>query len=255
MDIFTYFLAFWGGIISFFTPCSIVTIPTFIAFVGIESVSVSVSMKRGFMLSIVFGLGFSILYTIIGTAIIFIPHFWLSPNLVQFIGGIVIILMGILLLVGIFKPSKKVIGTSKNIKAVDKTLKAEQNNLNPNSEKSVLNENQTNGKKKVKYSMAFMLGLSQSASAFGCTGPIFGTVLTAIWSSPELGPAFFALFLYTVGLMIPFIIIGLSLGKINEFFIIKLARFSAKLEKILGLILIIFGFIYLWDAAAKLGFV
>ena len=58
MDPVVYLIALVGGLLSPFTPCSLVMIPSFISFVGIESTS----MRRGFLLSMVYGLGFALVF-------------------------------------------------------------------------------------------------------------------------------------------------------------------------------------------------
>ena len=99
MDPAIYFIAFSGGLLTLLNPCNLVNLFTFLSFISSEGKSV----RRGLFLSIVYGLGFSLIYAAIGIAVVFIPGFILKQTWLQVLGGVVIIIIGVLMVTGIFK--------------------------------------------------------------------------------------------------------------------------------------------------------
>ncbi len=71
-----------------------------------------------------------------------------------------------------------------------------------------------NTKRNPSYLRSIVIG---AIFAFGwtpCVGPILGAVLTLAWSSQTVGEGALLLVVYSLGLGIPFILIGLAWGKI-----------------------------------------
>lgn len=89
------------------------------------------------------------------------------------------------------------------------------------------------------YTGAFTLGFSLGFGAIGCLAPIFITII--IIAAPQAGLFFLYLFLYALGIMIPFIIIGTFIGKIEARFLVKLIKISGKLQKIVAIIILYIG--------------
>jgi cytochrome c-type biogenesis protein len=91
---------------------------------------------------------------------------------------------------------------------------------------------------------AFILGL---AFAFGwtpCIGPILATVLALAASEASLGAGVRLLFVYSLGLGIPFILAAAAMGP----FVVFLQRFKGylgKVEMVMGLLLVVTGVLML----------
>jgi len=235
MDPSIYFIAFSGGLLSFLTPCNLINLLSFISYATAEGKS----MKRGFFLSIVFGLGFSLTFSAIGLALIFVPGFILKQVWLQVVGGIIIMVIGVLMAIGVFKKRPK---NLTNPEESSNDIQDNNENFAAPSENSL-----------PTYSRSFILGVSLSTAGIACALPILIAVITAIATSADQIGGFLALFLYAFGMIIPFVFIGLGLGKINEFLVLKLVKITSKLQIIFGIILIILGFYLMYTALVILG--
>ena len=83
--------------------------------------------------------------------------------------------------------------------------------------------------------------------AFGwtpCVGPILGTILTLAWGSQTIGKGALLLVVYSLGLAIPFIIIGLAWGTIMPLWK-SINRHLGKISIISGCLLVIIGILIL----------
>lgn len=189
----------------------------------------SKSNRRTFIASLFFVLGFSLVFALIGilletvlTKVAYDARIWLSRA-----GGIIIILFG-LYLTGMFK-----------IKALEKPV-------------SLINLNKTFGN---AYLTSFIFG---AAFAFGwspCVGAVLGAVLTLAATQP--GIAFILLISYSIGLGIPFLVVGLFTSQAQNL-ISKAGKWIKYLNIAFGIILILLGIIVFTDQLSRfssLGFV
>ncbi|MBD3351746.1 MAG: hypothetical protein GF364_09700 [Candidatus Lokiarchaeota archaeon] len=250
MEFIMYLYAIVAGLGSFFNPCSIVMLPSFLAFVGAESTD----LKKGFFLSLVYGLGFTVLFAIVGTALLFVPGFLIKQRWIQLVGAILTIIIGIIVGSGFLnrrKESQSPLPSNNNpekkpIGGVDKRGFIQDDDSQ---------EIPQNEEKLPTFGPAFTLGLSHGTAGMGCAGPILASVVTSIISSGDIAAGWFALTLYAIGLILPFLLIGIFIGKINEFMILKIARFSNKLRIILAIVIIGIGFYFLYDSLLLLGII
>ena len=91
---------------------------------------------------------------------------------------------------------------------------------------------------KASYPMSFIFGLAFAAGWTPCVGPILGTILTLAATTPSV--AFNLLLAYSLGLGIPFIIIGIFYSRANK--IIKsMSKHLKYYNLILGTFIIILG--------------
>ena len=122
----------------------------------------------------------------------------------------------------------------------------------------VTNKIQNNVKRKLKFdklqNLSFFPLLIGMAFAFGwspCIGPILGSVLAIAINDSVNGTLL--LTIYSIGLGIPFLIVGLMMGKL----IIlskNLAKFSRYFQILTGLILLLTGILILNGTIQSLGF-
>jgi cytochrome c-type biogenesis protein len=92
-------------------------------------------------------------------------------------------------------------------------------------------------------SRASQYGPVALGAAFGfgwsaCIGPVLGPILTIAATSGRLSEGVLLLFCYTLGLAIPFLLTAVFWQRVNLRF---LSRFSLTLERIGGVVLILFG--------------
>ncbi|MSS86545.1 MAG: cytochrome C biogenesis protein [Thaumarchaeota archaeon] len=188
----TILIAFSAGLASFIAPCILPMIPAFLAYIsGTTLTEINNGQKSNFKINkiniisntIFFVLGFSIVFSILGVLINSI----LSENINQFanslnwVAGIIIIIFGIFLLL------------STKINSLNKEKKFHIKNF------------------KSSYPMSFVFGLAFAIGWTPCVGPILGTILTLAATTPST--SFTLLLSYSIGLGIPFILIGIFFSK------------------------------------------
>jgi len=94
---------------------------------------------------------------------------------------------------------------------------------------------------------AYIMGL---AFAFGwtpCIGPVLATVLTLAASESSLASGIKLLFVYSLGLGVPFILAAVAIRPFLGFSK-RFRRYFARLEKIMGLLLITTGLLFVFGA-------
>jgi len=213
IDSLLFIIAVAGGVVSFLSPCNAVTLPVFVSFLQVQAKTT----KRAILLSLAFSLGFILMFTIIASLYILISGFITYMFWLKIFSGIIIISMAIYLF--FYKVSKR---------------------ANPND----VDQTQDNDYYRVKYegyTGAILLGFSMGAPWIACITPVYITIV-AIASIQEtfiLGMLLFSL--YGLGLMLPYILIGAALGKINQRFIVKLIKLGATLQKVFSIVLIWIG--------------
>ncbi|MCG3780228.1 MAG: cytochrome c biogenesis protein CcdA [Candidatus Nitrosopumilus limneticus] len=188
----TILIAFSAGLASFIAPCILPMIPAFLAYIsGTTLTEINNGQKSNFKINkiniisntIFFVLGFSVVFSILGVLINSI----LSENINQFanslnwVAGIIIIIFGIFLLL------------STKINSLNKEKKFHIKNF------------------KSSYPMSFVFGLAFAIGWTPCVGPILGTILTLAATTPST--SFTLLLCYSIGLGIPFILIGTFFSK------------------------------------------
>lgn len=185
-----------AGLGSFVAPCILPMIPAFLAYISGTTLSelsqkdgtkiVSINRANIVLNSVFFVLGFSVVFSTLGV-IINSTLSSVSGELVEVlnqIGGIIIVGFGIFLLL---------------------SMKINKLNL----EKKFFPK-----RSKASYPMSFVFGLAFAAGWTPCVGPILGTILTLAATTPSV--AFNLLLVYSLGLGIPFILIGVFYSRANR---------------------------------------
>ena len=188
----TILIAFSAGLGSFIAPCILPMIPAFLAYIsGTTLTEIKNDQKSNFQINkinivintIFFVLGFSIVFSTLGVLI----NSVLSENINQFtdslnvVAGIIIIIFGVFLIL------------SGKINSLNKEKKFHIKNF------------------KSSYPMSFVFGLAFAIGWTPCVGPILGTILTLAATTPSI--SFSLLLAYSVGLGIPFILMGVFFSK------------------------------------------
>jgi len=220
-------IAFLAGVFSFLSPCVLPIVPGFVSYIVGKSFSdIQNSSKQDNLkllpLIILFIIGFSIVFIIMGASIDFLSDFFYDlKKEMNIFSGILIIFLGLFFL-GILK-----------IPFLELERKLNFDKLQNLSFFPLL------------IGMAFAFGWSP------CIGPILGSVLAIAINDSVNGTLL--LTIYSIGLGIPFLIVGLMMGKL----IIlskNMAKFSRHFQILTGLILLITGILILNGTIQSLGF-
>ena len=185
-----------AGLGSFVAPCILPMIPAFLAYISGTTLSdlnqnkgsktVTINRTNIVLNSVFFVLGFSIVFSTLGVVInsvLATSAGELVESLNQ-VGGIIIIGFGVFLLL-----SMKIGKLNMEKKFFPKRSKA-------------------------SYPMSFVFGLAFAVGWTPCVGPILGTILTLAATTPSV--AFNLLLVYSLGLGIPFILIGVFYSRASR---------------------------------------
>ena len=182
-------IAFGAGLISFLSPCVLPLIPGYISYISGESLGEIVEKKKKIILkTILFSLGFSLVFISFGATASFIGNLFLEySNSLRIAAGIVIIIFS-LQLIGIL-------------------------NLNfLNKEKRIYTKNYSDN--------LFFPIIVGAAFGFGwtpCIGPVLGSILALAATESSIGKGILLLSFYSLGLAIPFVLSGYGISKFLEF--------------------------------------
>ena len=210
------------GILSIFSPCIFPILPIYLSMLANSSVQElndpSIKKKKILINTLFFTLGISTTFFILGSAtMVFQSYLGIDKNLLQLIGGIIIIIMGLFYL-GVIQ---------SNFLNREKRLQVKQRGMSPVS--------------------AFVLGFTFSFSWTPCIGPILASVLVMASGSETQGAAYLLILVYTIGFILPFIIVSLFYNKLsNRFTWVKqhmpqIKKFSGALILIAGVIMAVQG--------------
>jgi len=217
----SFFLVFIEGIVSFFSPCVIPLIPLYMSYLAGSSNETSENgkmifdRKKVFINTIFFVLGISFAFFILGMTFTAVGSF-LNSNRLLFtrIAGILVIILGLFQL-GLF-----------NIKFLNQERKIHLNIDN----------------KKVNPFVAFLLGFTFSFAWTPCVGPALSSVLIFASSSNSYIIGNLLVLLYTLGFIIPFLLLGLFTTQVINF-LDKHRNIVKYTVKIGGVLLILIGII------------
>lgn len=207
--------AFSAGILSFLSPCVIPLVPIYFAsLVGPEVLEFKTSRSRLSILfhSLSFVIGFSIIFIILGI-IAGLTGFAINPStaLLNKLAGSLLIAFGLFMLAALKIP----------------WLNYEKR-LAPSLGK-------TTG-----YLRSFLIGATFSLVWTPCVSPIFRGILTLALSSEAAWHGAYLLAIYSLGLGIPFLVIGVAFDSIYPL-IRRIQRYSSVIYIISSLLLIILG--------------
>jgi len=222
-----YIVAFGGGLLSFFSPCVLPLVPAYLAnLAGVTAIDPQSrkSYLPALFHSLSFVLGFSIIFIILGASVGLIgTTITAYSDLLRQIAGGLIIAFGIFLIAAFKLPW---LNYEKRLKTTTSS--------NPGYLRSI------------GIGAAFALGWTP------CIGPILGAILTLAWSSQTVAEGALLLTVYSLGLGIPFIILGLVWGAIMPLWK-SINRYLGVISIVSGVLLIIVGILILTGNLAWLG--
>jgi cytochrome c-type biogenesis protein len=222
----TIWAAFFAGLLSFLSPCVLPLVPPYLCFLaGAELDELTapggekkLSYKHILTTSFTFVLGFSTVFVGLGaTASVFGQLLREHLQLLAQAAGIVIILMGLHFL-GLFKIA---------------FLAREARYQHASRPAGLLG--------------AYLIGI---AFAFGwtpCIGPVLAAILAIAASEERVTSGAFLLFVYSMGLGVPFLLAAVGMEKFLEF-ARRFRPYLGTVEKIMGALLVLTGIMFLTGA-------
>jgi cytochrome c-type biogenesis protein len=214
-----FILVFFEGILSFFSPCVIPLIPVYMGYLAgggkkeYEDGRIVYDQKKVFIYTMFFALGISFAFFVLGMSFTTLGRFFGNNKLLfTRIGGILIVLLGLFQL-GIFE-----------FKFLQKERKIHVNLAD----------------KKINPVIAFIMGFTFSFAWTPCIGPALSSVLIMASGATTSLAGNMLVFVYALGFLIPFLVLGLFTTKALNFLKSKqkLLKYTIKAG---GVILIIMG--------------
>jgi cytochrome c-type biogenesis protein len=212
-------VAFGAGLLSFLSPCVLPLVPVYLASVcGPEILEPGAERKRLpiFFHSLSFVAGFSLVFTILGASVGLLG-FTIGADIIfsRALAGGLLIAFGVFLLAAIKIP----------------WLNYERR-LAPSV-------GATAG-----YLRSLLIGAIFSLAWTPCVGPILGGILTLAWSSETAWQGAYLLAVYSLGLGIPFLILGIAFDSLRPL-LRRIQRYAKWSYIISGLLLIALGILIL----------
>ena len=221
---FEYLIAFGAGLISFLSPCVLPLIPGYISYISGQSLQEILNKKEiNFFPLILFCLGFSTVFVILGASASFLGQTLLqNSEILRIAAGIIIIIFS-LQLIGII--NIPYLNFEKRFDA-----KESRNILFP-----------------------YVIGVAFGFGWTPCIGPILGSILALASIEETLTRAVILLILYSLGLSIPFVLSGYLIQR----FLLFSKNFRKNINlisKIGGIILLVTGILILTNQLQAIGF-
>ena len=218
-------IAFSAGVLSFLSPCVLPLIPVYASLItgmsakelSQETSQVTRSKLRltATVKGIMFVIGFSIIFMLLGTTVSFMGNlFFDATQWIERIGGVVLIILG-LHMVGLFK-----------IPRLEKQMRFDMSKRNSG-----------------KFG-PLVVGMAFGAGWTPCIGPILAGILTIAASSSSVVTGASLLGVYSLGLAIPFLVSAIAIDRFLVFFT-KIKSKMLWIEKISGILFVIFGIVLL----------
>ena len=221
---FEFSVAFGAGLISFLSPCVLPLIPGYISYISGQSLQNILDSKKINLFSLIlFCLGFSTVFVILGASASFLGQTLLqNSEILRIIAGIIIIIFSLQLL-GLI-----------NI--------------------SYLNfEKRYDAKESRNILFPYVIGLAFGFGWTPCIGPILGSILALASIEETLARAILLLIFYSLGLAIPFVLSGYLIQR----FLLFSKNFKKNINlisKIGGITLFITGVLILTNQLQAIGF-
>lgn len=214
----SFLIAFSAGILSFFSPCVLPLIPSYLTFlVGDYAKQQEVKNDYSIIPALLFIAGFTLVFTGLGISASLLGKVLIkNQNLLRKISGILIILLG-LHLTGILK--FKWLYREKSFE-ISKDLN--------------------------KYVRSLILGIGLAFAWSPCIGPILSSILIYAGNSQNAATGALLLSFYSLGFAVPFFLVALSINWFLPRFK-KLNPYLPLLNRITGILITILGILIYTD--------
>ena len=221
---FEFLVAFGAGLVSFLCPCVLPLIPGYISYISGQSLQNILETKKINLFSLIlFCLGFSSVFVILGASASFLGQALLqNSELLRIIAGIIIIIFS-LQLIGLI-----------NIPYLNF-------------------EKRFDAKESRNFLFPYVIGLAFGFGWTPCIGPILGSILALASIEETLTRAILLLIFYSLGLAIPFVLSGYLIQR----FLLFSKNFKKNINLISksgGFILLVTGILILTNQLQAIGF-
>ena len=221
-----YFLSFFAGIISFLSPCVLPLIPGYISFINGTTLEGLEDKNKNFIFkeTLLFTIGFSIVFIALGATATFFGALLLKySKIFTTIVGVLIIFFS-LNMIGLLQ-----------LRSLNQDFRFHFHN-----------------QIKKPY-MSFLVGIGFGFGWSPCIGPILGSVLALASLETTILKGIILLFIYSIGLAIPFILSGIFITKFLVFSK-KTRMHIVQIQKISGYVLLVTGVLIVTGKLQTLGF-
>lgn len=184
MQLSIWFLAFFAGILSFTSPCCLPLLPGYLSYIsGVSGADIERSRSRVFPAALLFVFGFALVFTSLGATASLLGSLVISNRLLILqVSGIFVIAMGIVTL-GFFRIPVLLVERRFHLQPTGTPWGA------------------------LPLGMAFAFGWTP------CVGPVLASILTVATVAGTVRAGAALLFIYALGLGLPFVVLALSVGR------------------------------------------
>lgn len=205
-----FLVALLGGAASFLSPCVLPLLPAYLSFVsGLSVEDLQKGDRRVLWSTIGFVFGFSLVFTLLGAGFSFIGGL-ADQRTLEIVAGTLLVILGAVV-AGVTIPAFM----QRDVRPLLATV--------PRGPAGA-----------VVVGIAFALGWTP------CVGPVLASILTLAASGSNPAAGALLLFVYSLGLGIPFIIAGLFVGKALRAFS-RIRRHLRTIQIVCGLLLVLYG--------------
>jgi cytochrome c-type biogenesis protein len=207
-------IAFGAGVLSFLSPCVLPLVPSYLSFVtgmSLEDLQKGVDRRATLVHSLLFVAGFTGIFLLLGASASFLGQFFKVYEVwIARIGGLVIMILG-LHLAGALRLTPLM--REKRVHLHDKPT---------------------------GYLGTVGVGAAFGAGWTPCIGPVLGAILTFAASQDHFWSGVGLLFVYSLGLAVPFLLSALALDAFLRAFA-RFRRFLPVIQVAAGVLLVILG--------------
>jgi cytochrome c-type biogenesis protein len=215
--------AFLAGLLSFISPCVLPLVPSYLSFLtgtsleDLKSESSVAARARVFAHALAFIAGFTVIFMAIGLSASAVGGIFVNnKRIVEIVGGLVIVVLG-LNMMGILKIP---------LLMMDKRV-----HLAP---------------RKQSLWVSFLVGLGFAAGWSPCIGPILSGIILLAAEQKTIAEATFLLFVYSMGLAIPFLITAAAITQSLDA-LGRIKRYLPVIEATSGAVLVATGIVVATD--------
>jgi cytochrome c-type biogenesis protein len=214
----TYIGAFIAGLLSFLSPCVFPLIPSYIMYItGISYADMlaehpsHIIRQKSIFHSLCFICGFTVVFVLLGASATYIGSFLQEHAvIIRKVGGVLLVLLGIHV-TGLL-PLRFLLGEKK----VSITHKP------------------------AGYAGSFLVGIAFAAGWTPCIGPILAAILAVAATEEKVYQGIFLLFVYSLGLGVPFFLSALAMHRFLAVFN-RFKKYIHAFEIITGIFLMVIG--------------
>ena len=212
---------FGAGVASFLAPCIVPLVPAYLGIIAGETADAH-DPARAVPATAIFVLGFAVIFAALGaTAGLLGSSLHQVQNIVQRVGGVIVIIMGLALLGVVRGPLSRERRLMPRIPDIGGPIRP------------------------------FVVGVAFGAAWSPCVGPLLAAALTLAARSGEAGRGALLLLAYAFGIGVPFMLAALGLASFPGL-ASRLQRMGPTIERVAGVLLIALGLLLVTGEYAHL---